>query len=120
VWRALEAIVNFLQLCDCLIHVWSVRRIVNPHTLHQVDQFRTPLPLETFCRRSLALCADDIINGMLVHTLPGILGIWQMPLEHLPIYHRAREDVNLEVVFWLRMPQLWCLPVDRPDQTSDH
>ena len=43
-----------------------------------------------------------------------------MPLEHLPIYHRARKYIDLEVVFWLRVPQLWCLPVDCPDQTSNH
>lgn len=52
--------------------------------------------------------------------LPGIFRILLMPLEHLPIYHCARKDVDLEVVFRLRVPQLWCLPVDCPDQTSDH
>ena len=43
-----------------------------------------------------------------------------MPLKHFPIHHRARKHIDLEVVFWLRVPQLWRLPVYRPDQTPDH
>jgi len=43
-----------------------------------------------------------------------------MPLEHFPIHHRARKYVDLEVVFWLWVPQLWRLPIYRPDQAPDH
>jgi len=44
-----EAIEYLLQFCDDLVHIWSFCGIVNPHTLHQADQLRTPLPLESFC-----------------------------------------------------------------------
>ena len=43
-----EAVEYLLQFCDDFIHDWSLCRVVGPHTLHQVDQFRTPLLLETF------------------------------------------------------------------------
>lgn len=43
-----------------------------------------------------------------------------MPLQHLPIYTRARKDVNAVVVFGMSLPQLWCLPVHCANETSNH
>jgi len=118
--EVLEAVEYLLQFCDNFIQDWSVCGVVVPHTLHHVDQFRAPLLLEFFRRRSLSLCADDVVNSMLIHTLPRIFWVWQMPLEHFPIDHRTRKDVDLEIVFRLGVPQLWRLPVDGPDQAPDH
>jgi hypothetical protein len=42
-----------------------------------------------------------------------------VPLEHLETPPRTKH-VDLEVVFLLRVPQPWGLPVDRPHQISDH
>lgn len=57
---------------------------------------------------------------MLVHAFPWKLLAVNMPLEHLPEYHCAREDVHLVVVFRMRVPELGRLPVDSPNQAADH
>lgn len=43
-----------------------------------------------------------------------------MPLQHLPVYHRTRKDIDFVVILRVRMPQFWGLPIDRADQTSNH
>jgi len=46
--EASEAVEYLLQLRGDLVHVRSLCGVVSPHTLHQVNQFRTPLSLESF------------------------------------------------------------------------
>lgn len=57
---------------------------------------------------------------MLVHALPGVLLVRVVPLQDLPVHHRAGEHVHLVVVLGVRMPQLWRLPVHRADHTPNH
>lgn len=52
--------------------------------------------------------------------LPGELFSGRMPLEHLPKYHRTGEDIYLVVVFWMRMPELWRLPIYSSNKTTNH
>ena len=63
----------------------------------------------------LTLVADDVIDSVFVHALPGELLVRQMPLEHLPKHHRARKHVYLVVVFRMRVPELGGLPVNGAD-----
>jgi len=46
--EALEAVEYLLQHYDDLVHGRSFFGVVSPHAFHQVDQFGTPLSLESF------------------------------------------------------------------------
>jgi hypothetical protein len=46
--------------------------------------------------------------------------IGEVPLEHLPVDHRAREDIHLVAIFRMRVPKLRSLPVDRSYQAPNH
>ena len=52
--------------------------------------------------------------------LPGELFSGRMPLEHLPKYHRTGEHIYLVVVFWMRVPKFWRLPIYGPNKTTNH
>ena len=68
----------------------------------------------------VALSADGLVNRMLVHALPGELLVPNVPLQDLPEDHRTREDVDLVVVLWIRVPELGRLPVDGAYQAPNH
>jgi len=44
----------------------------------------------------------------------------QPTCKHLPKDHRTAEHVHLVIVSWLGTPEFGCLPIDRPDQRSNH
>ena len=110
-----------------------------PHPLHKVDDLRAPLLPQAAGGRSskttddeptvrhyrygsipLAFVTDDVIDGMLVHSLPGELLVGQVPLEHLPEHHRAREHIHLVIILRVWVPELRSLPVHGPHETADH
>ena len=66
------------------------------------------------------LRSDNVVDGMLVHTLPRELFVAHVPLKHLPKDHSTREDVDLVVVLWVWMPELGSLPIDRTNHAPDH
>ena len=43
-----------------------------------------------------------------------------MPLERLPKYHGTGKDIDLVVVFWMRVPELWRLPIHSSNETANH
>lgn len=57
---------------------------------------------------------------MFVHALPREFLLLDMPLQHLPVHHGARENVYLMIVLGVCMPQLRRLPVDGTNQATDH
>jgi hypothetical protein len=43
-----------------------------------------------------------------------------MPLQHFPVHRATRKHVDFMIVFGVRMPQLWCLPIDSTNKAADH
>lgn len=88
--------------------------------LQEISSYKPALVTNDYDILPLTLVTNDVVDGMFVHTLPGELLVRQMPLEHLPEHHRAREDIDLVVVLRVWVPKLGGLPVHGPDETSNH
>ena len=53
-------------------HGWSLRRVLVPHPLHEVDGLGTPDLAQPGYRRPAQLLADGVIDVVLVVTFPGV------------------------------------------------
>lgn len=105
-----------------------------PHSLHQVDRFHAPMFLKTSHRRPFVFLSNSVVYVMLVMALPGVFldhkprfqiearaHLFANPSSHhLPVHHGCGKDVDFIVIPRLRMPKLGSLPVDSPDQGTDH
>ena len=67
-----------------------------------------------------ALGTHSVVDRMLVHAFPREFLVRIVPLQDLPEDHRTREDVDLVVVLWMRVPELGRLPVDGAYQAPNH